>query len=85
MSSASPTYEVGAVVLGYTGIVASWRRYAPGQHLRGVDGQMLCISQVASTDDGVHEPAQSITLHSRVGLLALRQAIDEALKQSEAA
>ncbi len=83
MSSASAIYEVGAVVLGYVGITASWRRYAPDQAVRGRGGQMLCITQPAATDEGVHEPAQSITIYSREGLLALRSAIDEALKEPQ--
>lgn len=79
-ASATPVYEVGAVVLGYVGFTASWRRHAPG-HGRAGQGQMLCINQAACTDEGAHEPAQSITIASREGLLALRAAIDEALKE----
>lgn len=85
MSSATPIYEVGAVVLGYVGITASWRRYAPGKERIGAEGPMLCITEVASTDEGTHVPAQSITLCSRHALLALRSAIDEALKEGGAA
>ena len=80
-TSATPMYEVGAVVLGYVGIVASWRRMAPGQNR--AHAPMVIISTTASTDEGVHEPAQSITIASREGMLALRAAIDEALKQPE--
>lgn len=85
MSSATPLYEVGAVVLGYVGFTASWRRYAPGHEKKHVQGQMLCINQVASSEEGVHEPAQSITITSREAMLALRSAIDEALKDGGAA
>lgn len=81
MSSSTPLYEVGAVVLGSVGLTAAWRRYAPGKERLAVKSQMLCISRVANSDEGVHEPAQSITLCSRAGLLALRSAIDEALKE----
>jgi hypothetical protein len=83
-TSATQVYEVGAVVLGYVGFTASWRRHAPG-HGRPGQGQMLCINQASSTDEGAHEPAQSITITAREGLLALRYAIDEALKEGGAA
>ena len=85
MSSATSLYEVGAVVLGYVGCTASWRRSAPGQERMGIEVQMLCITQAASTDEGVHEPAQSITISHRAALLALRSAIGEALKDGGAA
>lgn len=85
MSSATPFFEVGAVVLGYVGLTAAWRRTAPGQARAGREYQMLCINQAASTDEGVREPAQSIMIHGRVALLALRSAIDEALKEGGAA
>jgi hypothetical protein len=84
MSTATPIYQVGAVVLGYVGFTASWRRYAPGQEKKHVDGCLLCIHQVGSTDEGVYEPAQSITLNNRTAMIALREAIDEALKEGGA-
>lgn len=80
-TSATPTYEVGAVVLGYVGLTAAWRRYAPGHGRRGTYGLSLCITEASSIDEGTHAPAQSITITSREGLLALRGAIDEALKE----
>lgn len=79
MSSASRVFDVGAVVLGYVGIVASWKRptaeYAKRHH------PQLIVQSCASTNEGVNEPAQSVTINSREGLLALRAAIDEALKE----
>jgi hypothetical protein len=78
MASETPMFEVGAEVLGYVGIVATWRRSAPNVANRHMP--MLTIQQAASTDEGVHEPAQSITLQGAEKLLALRAAIDEALK-----
>lgn len=81
MSSASTMFEVGAEVLGYVGLVASWRRLAPNQSTKGVNYALLTIHQCADTDDGAHTPAASVTINSRAGLLALRAAIDEALKQ----
>lgn len=77
MSSASSMFDVGAVVLGYAGIVASWKR-PTGQYAKSYHPQLI-VQSCASTDDGVHEPAQSVTINSREGLLALRAAIDEAL------
>jgi len=80
VSSASPMFEVGAVVLGYFGTVASWRRPAPDQARRW-EPQVI-VQSCASTDEGAHAPAQSVAISSRAGLLALRAAIDEALKES---
>ena len=81
MSSATTLFEVGAVVLGYIGLVASWRRTTQ-KAMASRHGPMLVVQCVAtSTDEGAHEPAQSITVNSREGLLALRSAIDEALKE----
>lgn len=78
-------YEVGAVVLGYVGAVASWRRLSPTHQSAHRTGLMVTITVAASTDEGAHEPAQSISLNNRVALLALRSAIDEALKEGAAA
>lgn len=83
MSSATPMFEVGAAVLGYVGLTASWRRPTP-QYTRS-SGPMLIVSSSASTDEGVHEPAASVTINSREGLIALRACIDEALKEGGAA
>ena len=80
MSSAVPTYEVGAAVLGYVGTTASWRRMAPGVEPRYQREPMLVIQTCDSTDEGAYTPAASVTISSRVGLIALRAAIDEALK-----
>ena len=78
MSSATPTFEIGAKALGYYGLMASWRRRSDGKW-----EQSVCITSAAVTDEGVHEPAQSVTVHSRAGLLALREVIDEALAGSQ--
>ena len=75
--SASPTFEIGARTLGHYGLMASWRRRTDGQWEPNV-----CITAAASTDEQVHEPAQSVTISSRAGLIALREVIDEALRQS---
>lgn len=81
MSSATSMFEVGAVALGYVGIVASWRRPTQIESARRGYGAQLIVHTSASTDDGAHEPAQSVTINGREGLLALRAAIDEALKE----
>ena len=83
MSSATSTFEVGAVVLGYFGLTASWRRPVKLEHERRGCVAQLIVQSCASTDDGAHEPAQSVTINSREGLLALRAAIDEALKEPQ--
>jgi hypothetical protein len=80
MTSASSLYEVGAVVLGYVGTVASWRRPSA---LNKTRWPMLVITACDSTDEGVHTPAASISINSREGLLALRAAIDEALTEPQ--
>jgi len=74
--SASTIFEIGAKALGYYGLLASWRRRVDGKWEPSV-----CITSAASSDDGVHEPAQSVTIGSRAGLLALREVIDEALRE----
>jgi hypothetical protein len=80
MSSASSIFEVGAVALGYVGLVASWRRpTAPGSRFP----PWVIVQSSAATDGGAHEPAQSVCINSREGLLALRAAIDEALKEPQ--
>lgn len=84
MTSATSMFEVGAVVLGYVGNVASWRRPAPGAEKLGVDYRAVIVATSSSTDEGVHEPATSVSIRGRVALLALRAAIDEALKEAAA-
>lgn len=81
MSSANSMWEVGAVVLGHIGAVASWRRSAAGS---GHKLSMLVIQTSEQTRDGVHQPTASVIINSRIGLLALRGAIDEALKEPQA-
>ena len=84
--SAPQLYEFGAVVLGYVGNVATWRRSNPDHpdSKRYVYNQMVTIQLCSSTDEGVHIPAESVTLTGRAALLALRTAIDEALKEGVA-
>ena len=80
MSSASVDYEIGAKALGYYGLTATWRKRVDGRL-----SPIVNITAAASTDDGVFEPAQSVTINSREGLIALREVIDEALREGGAA
>ena len=41
---------------------------------------MLIVSQCGAVDEGVHVPAADVTVTTVQGLLALRDAIDEALR-----
>lgn len=78
-NSATPTFQIGARALGYYGLMASYRRRSDGKWEPSV-----CITSSSDTDEGAHTPAQSVTINSRAGLLALREVIDEALRQPDA-
>ena len=80
MASATQMFEVGSEVIGYVGLVATWRRPATEEERKRRD-PMLIIHSSADTDEGVHTPAQSITINNRAGLVALRKAIDDALAE----
>lgn len=80
MSTGKQMLEVGAVALGCVDLVASWRRPVD-KSIAGRYQPMLVIQACGNTDDGVHTPACSVTINSRHALLALRSAIDEALKE----
>jgi hypothetical protein len=41
---------------------------------------MVVVQTSSDTDDGAHKPAESVTIGGVESLLALRSAIDEALK-----
>ena len=77
--SANQIFEIGARALGYYGLMASYRR-----RIDGAWEPSVCITSCADTDEGAHTPAQSVTINSRAGLLALRDVIDEALRQPDA-
>lgn len=77
MSSAATGYEVGSRVLGYVGLVAAWRR-SVGKPKPYWDN--LLVIQT-SAEESI--PAQSITINSKEGLLALRDCINEALRGEE--
>lgn len=82
MSSASTLFEVGSSVLGYFGLTASWRR--PISKDSRIEPQLI-IHCCSDSDEGVHTPAASVAITSKAGLLALRAAIDEVLKEGGAA
>lgn len=82
MNAAPKLFEIGSVTLGFVGAVASWRRpLAPS----GIKNPMVIITTASDVEDGAFIPAASITICNREGLLALRSAIDEALKEGGAA
>lgn len=71
-------YEFDVVCLGTYGITAAWRRHKEDAERRYMPA--LTITQCSATDDGVFVPACDITITTTAGLIALRNAIDEALK-----
>ncbi len=74
-------FIVGAKALAFHGLIASWRRPNPADSRAPHWEPSFIIQSAASTDEGIHEPAQTVTLNSRASLLALREAIDEALRE----
>ena len=71
-------YQYGAVPLAGIEKVASWQR----AEFRG-QTPLVVIHERHTMEDGGYYPASSITLFGRDQLLALRGAIDEALKDGE--
>lgn len=80
MSSSSNVFSVGSVVLGHIGVTASWRR-PNNWDQRGRYPAGLVITSSGEVEEGAYIPPASISIFSREGLMALRDAIDEALKQ----
>ena len=80
MSSVKSELQAGAVVLGQVGAVASWRR--ANNQVAGMVYRPMVVIQCAS-EEGLagHTPAASMAVIGRDELLALRSAIDEALKE----
>jgi hypothetical protein len=71
-------YEFDAVCLGAVGITAAWRRHKPD--VKNRCSPVMVISQSSTVDDGAFVPAADVTIVTIHGLLALRDAIDEALR-----
>ena len=76
-------FEFGAVCLGAVGNTASWRREKPDLATRNRWHPMVIVQTSSDTDDEAHKPAESVTIGGVDSLLALRSAIDEALKHHE--
>lgn len=73
-------FEFGAVCLGAIGNTASWRREKQGVVGHGRWHPMVIVQTSSDMDEGAHKPAESVTIGGVESLLALRAAIDEALK-----
>ena len=81
-----PVFLYGAVPLGARGLVVSWQRVNPAANVQvGRYGPAIVIMRCESADEGVHTPAASIDIYTRESLLALRDAIDQALSEGGAA
>lgn len=73
-------FEFGAMCLGAIGNTASWRREKQDVASPGRWHPMVIVQTSSDTDEGAHKPAESVTIGGVESLLALRAAIDEALK-----
>ncbi len=81
--ASNSTFEFGAICLGYVGSTASWRRERPDVVSPGRWHPMVVIQTSSTTDEGAFTPAESVTVGGVDSLLALRDAIDEALKHQQ--
>jgi hypothetical protein len=72
-------FEFDATCLGVCGLTATWRRTRPDIE-KGRWEPLLVIKAASATDEGAFIPASDISITSVQGMLALRAAIDEALK-----
>ena len=74
-------FEIGSVCLGAVGNTASWRRAHADVDRPGRFPPMVVVQTCSSrADDGGFVPAESVTIDGHEALLALREAVDEALK-----
>lgn len=73
-------FEFGAECLGAVGMTAAWRREKPDVANRGRWSPMVVIQECSTMDEGAFQPAASVTVSGKGALLALRAAVDEALK-----
>jgi hypothetical protein len=85
-SSTIPTYITGSARLDDRGLVASWSRMNPtyfsaSKEMGPPQFVITCCNFVYR---GVLIPATSISIGSREGLIALRDAIDQALEEAGA-
>lgn len=72
------TVERGAEVLGYTGVVASWQRFT--QDAKPRYQPYVVLQSMGGMSESGFEPAQSIAIQSKEGLLTLKKVVEEALK-----
>ena len=79
MTQSNSCYEFDAVCLGAVGMTAAWRR-RKSVDINHVYSPCVVISQSSAIDNGVYYPATDVTVSGVVGLLALRAAVEEALK-----
>ena len=70
--------EKGASVVGYPGLVASWQRYRTEAKIKYQPYLVLMTS--GGVGESTYEPPQSISVNGKEALIALRDAVDEALK-----
>lgn len=70
--------ERGAEILGYVGVVASWQRYTPDAKQRYQP--YVILQSMGGMGDSGFEPAQTISIHNKEALLALKKVVEEALK-----
>jgi hypothetical protein len=90
VSGSLQKFEFGAVGLGDDRLVASWRRtsadWISKQPLGSpINPPMLWIWGYSCEDDSIQTLAAPMTISTRKPLIALREAIDEALKNGGAA
>ena len=81
--SAKNNIEVGAVCLGFAGMAVTWWRMKPSedQMKKGWRQQpQITVLAAECTDENGYTPASSSNVSGVEALLALRSAIDEALK-----
>ncbi len=83
MMASNSTFEFGAVCMGAVGSTASWRRERAAIDRPGRWPPMVVVQTCSATDEGSFTPAESVTIGGHESLLALREAIDEALKHYE--
>ena len=81
--SAKNNIETGAECLGFAGMAVTWWRMKPSedQMKKGWRQQpQITVLVAETTDENGYTPASSVNISGTKALLALRSAIDEALK-----
>jgi len=76
--SSNVIFEFGSVPLNCVGMAATWRRPRE-QSTRWAPA--VVVMAASTTDEGVYTPAADVMIGGKEALLALRSAIDEALKE----